>query len=523
MSRPVRLVLFWSLVTLYVIASFWWLVVVPPRPHDLLRAVPGHASAVLVMDDLARDWSQTSRHPLIMMLAGSLGMDADTWAEFQDDPGVRAFIQLAGRHSCLLARVPFLDQRYRETTVVASWIGGQSQRLRWSHRHLRIPDLSYVGVIGSWPVWSWRSASDDMEYLFALVEGILIATDGDRHAMASILETYDGNFPSLRQRADIGPWTDRLMHGSWPVRGLMRTINQQREMTYWFAGLDLRQPDQLSGSIFTKAPATLQGLPASLNLAGIDGIWRDAPLAAAAFQLHAVNRALDDYSQFAADVLRDVLSVSRAESAALGLFGGDFSGRFKAIKIPTLMAGLHRAGGFDLDTLLPALVDRWNAEYQLGLVPVRFSAGDFTVYRLEGVTGGLYGSLSASEQVAVVAAGDWLVVSSNAGALEKLILDDEDAGGTTEPAWVRHINDVAGEGGVGYLGFDLADGAEAFKLAISAYSLKLVFEDANGTRAQRKRLNEMKAWLDTLAKMNRLHVSARVTDGLVAMDVQAGP
>lgn len=523
MSRIARRTIFWTLLLLFTAASIWWLLIIPHRPGDVLRAIPGHANAVIMFDDIADEWPEISGHPLVKMIAASLGVDGETWDELRHDAGLRAFIQLVGRRESVIARVPFLDPRFRETTVLASWIGGESQRLRWSHRSLAIPDLQYEGMLGSWPTWTWTPEPGGPAYYFALVEGMLIGTDGDQHAMSSILEAYDGNFPSLAKRTDLATWNERLLRGERNLRGWLRIVNHRREIDYWYGEVDIRHTNQLSGAIVTKAPAVLLGLPATFELDGLAGLWREAPIATAAFNVDPVKRELAGSPHIVASLTRDVVLNSGAESAALGLFGGDYSGRFKAIKVPTLMAGLHRPEGFDLAALLSALLDRWNAEHQLGLVAVANPVGNYMVYRLEGVAGGIYGSLSAGEQMAVVSAGDWLVISSNYGALEKLILGQAGTALPAELPWARRINDIAAQESVGYLGFDMARGADAFKLAISAYSLKLVFEDADGTRNQRKQLNEMKAWLDTLADMQRLHLLASVADGYVKIDLQAGP
>ena len=55
---------------------------------------------------------------------------------------------------------------------------------------------------------------------------------------------------------------------------------------------------------------------------------------------------------------------------------------------------------------------------------------------------------------------------------------------------------------------DVVRGAKTLRLAISAYSLKLLVEDAQKTMMQRQRLNEVKAWIDALEPLGQCAIRA---------------
>lgn len=509
MKKTPRRILFWALFAAYAVASGWWLVSVPHQPGHLLRAIPGQADLVSFHEGLAGRWDAASKHPAVMMLIGALGGDVAEWEALDEDPGFRVILDLAGRNELVLARVPFLGDQRNGAWVMASWIGGQSQRLRWSHQFTKLPGLTKVGDIANWPVWIWQldSGAGPQQLTLALVEGMLIATDArDISAMQLLLDTYNGNYPSQASRPDMASWNADLLTSTYPDRFLFKQSRGWDDPLLWLGAYDLSATNAIAGTVKTSLPANSASLSSSFELDGLSALWGSHPIATLAVGMEQAAALLDQQQNIATRLTRDVILNSGAESAALALFGGDYSGRFRVIRVPTLMAALQRNEGIDPAGLLPRLTDRWNARFQLGVIPVAESVGGQTVWRLEGVSGGAYGLLGPSDQVAVTTAGNWLVISSNFAALEKMIREGgEDA---RMPGWADHMNGLAGRGGIGYVGFDLPRCAEAFRLAIMAYSYKLAFDDAAGSRAQRQQLNEVRAWLDTIGRMGRLDVVA---------------
>lgn len=518
-----RRLAFWLLFVAYLAGTLWWLLHIPHRPVDLLRAIPGQADLVSFHRGLNDRWDVTADHPVTLMIAGALGVEAEDWADLRESPAALRFIDLLGRDELAIARLPGAGFQRDDIWVLASWLGGRSQLFGWFDGLIGLPGLKSQGRIGSWPVWTWSDRSSSPPVTIALVEGMLIATSArDPQAMEMILNAYDGNFPSFATRADLTPWRQRLVDSSYPDR-LWIKMPSRSSSTHWFAEWRMRSEEKLDGAIVTDAALPIAKLPESFDLAALAEIWRDAPLAAAALGVETLASQLKSVDHLAANLARDALLGSGAESGALGLFGDDYSGRIAGIRVPTIMIALQRVGGFDPATILPALLDRWNSRHFLGLVPSPERIGGYDVWRIEGVTDGLYSMLGPDEQVALMTNGDWLIIASNFAALEQLIRDSVLPGATATRPWVERMNELAARGGLGYVGMDLERGVDAVKLALSAYSLQLLFvEGDSATREQRQFLAELKAWLDTLAKMYRLHALAANEDGLLNIEVQAG-
>jgi hypothetical protein len=346
-------------------------------------------------------------------------------------------------------------------------------------------------------------------------------------AMETVMDAYNGSFPSIASRGDLAAWRARLLDEERPDRVFFRADRTLglpvREQVY--AAFTLGPGRAVDGRLTVAKPAGWPESTAALSLDGLAAAWGDHPIAAGAFPAAWVSAWIDAApagNMFAA-LLGDVIEEDSADGVALALFGGDYSGRFKGIKVPTVMAGFHLTDPAHAPLRLRKLVDRWNARYRWGLVPVEMPVADTVLWRLEGTSGSLYAGLAPAEQIAVRQAGAWLIGSSNTRSLETLTRERGGAGAGGDGVWTDRMADAFAGQADGYLGFDLVRGSEAFRLAISAYSLKLLFEDAAGSRDQRQQLNKIKAWLEVLAKLDQIHLVARVDDANLAVEFAAGP
>lgn len=524
MKRGMRRWLFWTLLAAYAGGSLWWLVSVPPNPEAVLRAIPGQATIVSYHEDLAARWDIIAEHPVVMMLVGATGGDVEEWLDLKEDPGFKYIRDLAGKNQLALGYVPHLNNG-ESAWVFASWIGGQSQRLRWQQGLIEIPGLTSLGTIASWPVWSWTIDNGDagQKLTLALVEGMLVGTTAkDPQAMHYILDAYNGNFPSIFRRRQLNTWNQQLITSKFPDRGWYKMQSGWEEPAFWFVECDLADSNTLRGAVATMAPAEWTPLPASLNLEHLTRFWGDKPIATAAFNPFLFESSFDQAFGDIGTLIKDVLRESGAKAAIAGLFGEPYTGLFKVIKVPTLMIALPLQPGIKPDTLINKITDAWNADYRLGLVPVQSTVSNHVLWRIEGTAGGFYGLIPASDQIAVTTSGDWLIISSNYAGLEAVVRaqGEGDAG---ELAWMDQMNDIAESGGIGYLGFDLERGAHVIHTSIKAYAGKLAFEDFSGTREQRQRLNEARAWVDTLARLNRLQIFASQANDQLKININASP
>ncbi|HMP35285.1 MAG TPA: hypothetical protein PKC67_13160 [Kiritimatiellia bacterium] len=526
MKRVGRSWLFWVLLLIFAAGSVWWTLVIPRDTARLLQAIPGQAMVVSWHSDLAGRWPAIAEHPLTATVVGALQADQEAWTDLRQDPGFLATLDLIGRDDLVLAYVPHLGLYSERAWVFAGWIGGRSQRLRWSQSFLDIPGLSRMESIGGWPVWTWvtRGEQGTFRVTLALVEGMILGcTARDPMAIEMVIDAYNGLFPSIAYRKDLQDWNALLRRSSaadrfWVAGDTRSGIDRS------FTEVDISDAQTLAAAVRFFPPAEVGSLPAVLDAEPLAGLWGDAALATAAVGVDAVVELMHGAPEtWSKALVKDVIVATRAEAVALAVFGGDYSGRFKGIKVPTLMAALQRDEGGDVPALVTPVLDRWNARTQWGLVLVPLAVGTTTVWRIEATAGSMYAAFGPSEQVAITAVGDWLVVSSNLRGLDALVrARDVGAIGGVTPLWSRSLDRAAGTEAVGYLGIDLVRGHEALRLAITAYALKLLFEDASGTRAERQRLNEAKAWLETLATLEQVQATVTADGPYLRVDIRTG-
>jgi len=516
---------FWLLLAVYAAGSIWWTFSVPHAPEQLLRAIPGHATLVSWHDQLAPRWTNIYDHPVVLSAVAAMQGDTNEWEVLQSDPGFKTTLQLIGKNELVLAHVPYMGIYNEDAWVFAGWIGGQSQRLRWSERFLNIPGLRRMEDVGGWPVWSWHMSSESGSFriTLALVEGMIVGTTArDPMAIEVVIDSYNGLFPSVAFRRDLIDWNELLMTSVFPDRFWFKS-DAVPGIDRAFTELEIKDASRMSASVRFFPPSELPVLPESLMMEELAALWGDDALAASSFGTDVVINALrENEPTVATAMINEIIATSRADAVALGVFGGEVSGRFKGIKVPTVMAALQRTEGGDTAEWLGQVVDRWNARSQWGLVSVPVLVGTTTLWRIEGTSGGLYGSMGTNEQVALMEAGDWLVISSN---LKGLVFLASRAQGVTvaqRPLWAERLEDAVSDGAGGYLGVDLVRGYETLRLAITAYSLKLLFEDASGSRALRQQLNETKAWLETLARLEHLDLYVSPADPYIKVDIQTG-
>jgi len=441
MKRTVNRIVFWLLLAIFAAGSIWWTLAIPHNPEQLMRAIPGHAVSVTMHDKLAIRWNDISAHPLAAPLVGIFGGDPEEIPELKTDAGFQYILQLVGRQELVLAYVPYMGPFQENAWVFASWIGGKSQRLRWSYPFLKLKDLRRLNDVGGWPVWTyvWSTSNDTHRLTFSLVEGMMIGTMArDPRAIEVMIESYNGSFPSIASRKDLNAWKQELLRSGYADRILYKQQGWP-ESRMWFVEANLAHTSRLSGVVRTTGQAPASPVAASFDLRQLAALWGNHPITASAMDVAAMKQFVREENQSVpAVIFRDVLRVTDARSVAAGLFGGEFSGRFKGIRIPTLMLGFQMANENQVTEGMKALIDRWNADFQWGLVPVETKIGGRTVWRLEGTSENIYSALVPAEQAAVMTEGNWLIVSSNLKGMETLILSNAPATGADQkPApWV---------------------------------------------------------------------------------------
>jgi len=519
MSKRLRRVIFWLLFAGYAAGSAWWVLSVPYMPGRILDSIPGHATIVTQHDRFADRWDDINRNVMVKILVSVLGVDPADWDKSASDPELRRFMELAGRHEIVMAYIPNLGDQASGYWVAAGWVGSEGQQFRWLYPWIKVRDLERMDDIGGWPVWQWNASGTQITLVLA--EGVLLATSAqEAQAIQLLVDTYNGNFPSIVDRSDRRTLVKDLLETTAPDRGWY-TPPSRSGSDYWFLEMSISGTSHMNGTVRTPKPAQLATPPLSVDWSPVSRFWSDKPMGAVVAGVESALFALDHQKKtIPLILLRELLLRSDAEAAALALFGGEYSGRIMTIKVPAVMMAMHTRQPVDLASFLPPLVDRWNAAHRLGLVAVPAGDPGSTVWRLEGTAGGFYGSLAAEQQVALTSIGSWIVLSSNYKTLEK-VMQESESGVTGSPIMER-LGRVT-EGSIAAAGLDLVPSTVAFRMALAAYSIKLMFEDSDDARARRQKINEMKAWLDTAALMENLRVRASAGTDIFQFDFEAGP
>ena len=526
--RPLR---FWLVAAAFAAAILGWTLYVPYAPAMLYAPIPAGATFISEHRDLAVRWESFSKNPLMLSLFASLGIEPSALKDLTEDPESRAWFERLAARDVVLAQVPALGNYSEPAWVFASWLGGRSQRLRWSLSWGDVP-----GFVRQTPHRGrtyWRVASPYLRpglvLTVALEEGILIGCLS-RHTdtMQDVLDTFDGILPSAgmrgRSRA-AGPWCSTRPEADCGWVDLSGVAEGESlappSVTYEFSEV---MPGSLAGQACGELPVEFPPAPAGgLETGGLDGLLGDLPIA-----VTVMNTALlGPFTEARVrplwlHLLGEVVHDQKAGVFAASLLSGDYSGRLKGIKIPALVVGIPAADGEAALAWARAALDRLNARYRWGLIPQELPAGDGEVFAVSGTGEGIYATLAPEEQAAYAFHGGWLLLASNAGCLQRLIERRHGDGAVPEPGrarWMEGLNEVQAPC---YGWIDLARGGKTLRLAVTTYSLKLLMEDPRGSQKPRERLNEAKAWIDSFAPLDTCRFWLRSDGHTVNVSFKAG-
>jgi hypothetical protein len=514
MSRR-RSPLFWLLLAVFAAGLVVWSLYIPYRPELLYRAIPAGASVVTAHRGLDVRWNDLTANPVMSSLLTSLDADVEEIRQLGRDEEFRGWLAKLAGDEVVAAFLPRWGREARPVWVFASWLGGRSQRLRWLLSTGRLPGFQRIYDHAGRPVWMvrarWLKGHDVLTV--SLTDGMLVACLSARGAdMAGVLKALDGDVTSY---AD---WRGRVetfarLRADHPDRGWM--AHRDAPGGGFFFGLRDVRAGRLEGWmdaawLAPQSPASSDGL-AVHEVASVLGerplavIWADGRWAKSA--LEPVTNAVWKH-------MLALWATNRVPGdVGLALLGGEFSGRLQGIKIPTLLAALDlgTSNALSAGTLY---LDRINARTRWGLVPHVEEIPPYTVIVCEGTSDNLYASLDSDEQVAFTSAGSWLLVGSNLRGLTNLITA---AAGEENAKMEQVATNAALSGWV-----DLEEGGKAVRMAIAAYTLKLMFSDPEGSKATRARMNEVKAWIDALSPLKVLRFSLAEGDRGPRLDFQAG-
>ena len=517
-----RPLIFWVLLILGVAATVWWSLYVPRDPRAPLRAIPVGATWVTAHHDLAGRWDAMAQHPLLASVAGALGIAPDEWRELAASPQARQVLDRLARDEVYLAYVPEMRMTGRPAWVFSAWLGGNSQRIRWMLKSIKDPSLRRAASRNGWSVWVWTPAGlkNGERITFSFVEGMLVGCIAvDTLGIEDVLAGVDGHLASVGRvpALELPPAPPR------PDRGWVRLPGARGWGPPIRYALEFRDDGGLAGTItMDGAPVAARPAPPFDSLDDFSRLLADHPAAALVMDRSLAQTWIRaGITNLIGREIAGLLDGGDSGAAAFALVGGPHSGRFMAVRLPSLLAAYSTPDPATALRGVSNAFDRLNAVTPWGLVAQPVLLSTQRVFAIESTGRSAYAALEAPERIAYAPFAQSMVFASNLDVLVKLLREHAETppGGGLFNDGLRRMRDA---GAMGYLWMDLEEGAKLLRLGVTAWSLKLLVENPRDSQAARQRLNEAKAWIDTLAPLRALRVWVRPRQDTLEYEFQLG-
>ncbi len=447
-----RQIVFWIFLSLLIGSTLGFLVWTPYRPSDLYRAIPAHATLVSSHLNLADRWHNLSTNLIVRSLINPAPSAPGRPHSQEPAALARQWIMQLAREETVIAYVPAQGSTREPMWIGASRIGSSSCYRRWALCLKRIPGLERIpGQCNGRPIWRLRQRLTESGARLSLAFGegiIIVCLSRDPNAMRQVLITYDGLAPSIASApayhsqnppfnqagAQTAPesanstavldqgWLHWLQPGKRTDENLRISYAISRlELERLTAQIDiqptLKPRAPLAGRLDISAFGKMLGdLPALMLILPLD-IIRDQPAQApVSSPIHIIREMLKS----------DIVPV-QSNNAVLVMLAGDYSGGIGKeplrIRIPTLLVFVKVKDPARIKSLLNEMADNLNARYQLGLIidPTPLPSGNAHVTTMESTRPGLFSDMAVEDRPAYAAIGQWLILSSNARNLVKLL------------------------------------------------------------------------------------------------------
>jgi hypothetical protein len=512
-----------------------WLLYVPYRPEHLLRAVPANAQILTAHDNLAARWPALMQNPLLQSLALAVGVDTPALKTFATDPAVHKWVTRLAARNTVLAYVPRLGAGGRPAWMLASWLGGDNQILRYQLAWFPPPGFERHAPHNGVPYWTVQvpGLKGGMQISLAFVEGLLIACIGeDNTAILDLLDTSDGLLPSLAlaRSAKLSDYwclaPTAPDHGWVDTPSFVRPAPGKPAAPPLTVSVSLVQAKYIEGGLCGPVPL----LPAAktsakaLECGDLAKFTGNLPIAALTLRTETVLPPLSNLLGAEWSGLLDAsLRLQGADRAAVFMFGGDHGGRLYGFRIPALVAAIPmRKPEAMLGLLQGQLLDRLSQQRGLGLVTREMKAGTRTYYLVESTTPGAFSDLPPDERPAYAVCDQWFLAASSARSLAALLTRYDTSTADNEARTARWPEGLSQARGGAYAWADMAKLRDELRLVIAGYSLKLMLEDPQKAAGKRQQLNLWKAWLEALAPLGEARFWLTSDGQLAALRFQAG-
>jgi hypothetical protein len=495
LKRPAFIVI----LLLFVAFVAWRVLHVPYRPDVLLQAIPRSAVFVSEHDELASRWSELASNPLIESILTSVGVESDDLESFREDNVVDWLMNRFAARRTVIAYLPALGPTEEPAWVLASWGGLHARMLKWGVYSGALGDFAKQTFPGGRRGWLLEDTEQDFpgQHLsLAVADGALLAVlsahpQGVNVPLERIerdAEILPGLKAGLRDRDGVESSMDR---------GWLALDGPHGDS--WNYDIALNRPG-LAEASFTGS-ADLLPAAGEINvqerLDELVGVLKDAPGALIVGPFSLLKSSLTDGDvRFVADLLAE--HTSGGADSFITLCASGYSGRILGYKVATLMMGVRLKNRHESEAIIDGVLDNMNAEFGTTLIQRDVPMQGIRMKTIESVKKGPLSRLAREERPAYTMVGDWLFISSNRKALEKVRRKKPNKAGP----WREELQSQPGHM---VLWTDLESTGKSLSKVAAVYDLISLFQGQSSKNSPvRQNIALAQEWIDTLMPMKRI-------------------
>lgn len=536
-----RRIVFWTGLTLYVAATLVWVLYVPYRPGRVFEAIPADAAFVSVHENLAGQWDTITSNRLLAHWMAAAGLKLDDPDAPASAAAIRSWLERLASRETVLAYLPALGYKQKPALVMATWIGGRSQRLRWQLQWFRLRDLQALPVHGGQTIWVLRNPVDkgNLRVSFALSDGMALAClSEDPAGVRWLLETAE-RFPwraslaTARQPGRASKLLDGTRNAQWGWLNGKPAAGGSGDSALIAYAINTSNPNELQARLVRDRPLPADAGP--IDPAGLDEmravLGHSADIVACLPLSWLDPLVLRDNPAPWAEAVRDLTGSRTAAPTSLafialldrghsgrvrGPFGKTLASLIKGLRTPALAAGWTAPNPQARKTGLQSALATLNTTYGFALAAqeVEGTAGDLTLIESRGKD--LYGKFEPEERIAGAASEGWFVMASHAGVLKRLLAERSSGGGGV-PDWEPLCRNP---GTAAFLWADMRAADKTFKEALAATTLAMLGQNQDKEGDAMKTIDTLRKWSEALGSIETLTVRAWSTPSTTSADVR---
>jgi hypothetical protein len=541
MSARFRKTAFWVLLLLFALSGLWWVLSVPYRPDAVFSAIPSNATFVTVHRNLDQELNVMASHPVMRSALISAGVRDQDLTSVCSNRETQAWIHRLASRETVFAYVPELGYQRKPAWVFASWIGGESQRLRWHLRWFKSADLRPIRLDYGRTIWITRTkfSQPGQRLSLALSEGMVLGcVSSDPAGVRWLIETGDGHptRPSVLTSGELASARalapTNLPHWGWyslasggdatrfspNLIGLGVTFLPDGRLDLSLVGNQAlpaasalsTQPDyRKMASFLGSAPDLVTVMPLS---------WSRPVLLQTATPLwaEAVSQ-LTDTHEAPTNALAFLALLNREHSGRIrGALGKSVAALVgKGLRVPTLVIGVQVRDANEGSARINRMVEVLNSRYGWSLAARTVESAGRPITLIAETRNNVYGKFEPDEQVAYTMLDNWLILASNAAMLQRLLNRPPQTG---EETWARpSASDASASAWV-----DLNRCGKTLKEALAATQLAMMVGGSEGSTTTGTTLDAAREWIERVQVLEQATASMTTTGAVSKMSVIIG-